>query len=223
MSQIELIFLHLPKTGGSSVLQALNQVYGTEAVQHFERDECMALIQKGKRIADVLFSTTKVIHGHFLFSEIEDLVERDDPKLVTFMRQPNERLISNYHWWKHTIEENPNHPVHYRRNETLEMYSSRVETQNKMSRFLMGAQLDQFFFIGFLERFERDIRELANRLNWPEVQIAHEKKRSEDKKSDADVEGRLMYEIEMRNQKDWELYRSAQKLLEVKNVKMGAP
>ena len=79
----------------------------------------VALIQKGKRVADVLFSTTKVIHGHFLFSEIEDLVERDDPKLVTFMRQPNERVISNYHWWKHTIEENPNHPVHYRRMKRL--------------------------------------------------------------------------------------------------------
>ena len=55
----------------------------------------------------------------------------------------------------------------------------------------MGAQLDQFFFIGFLERFERDIRELANRLNWPEVQIAHEKKRSEDKKSDCSIRRRI--------------------------------
>lgn len=207
---VELIFLHLPKTGGSSMLQSLIHVYGPNRVRHFERDDCLRLNEEGKKISEVLSDEVKVIHGHFYYEEVADIVERDGPRLLTFMRNPNDRLISNYYWWKHTIRENPAHPARDRANETLKVYASRPETQNRMARFLRGSSLDQFFFIGFLETFEEDLARLAALLNWPEAPRFHEKKL---KKSPGGAKKAaswwLLRRIEKINSEDWQIYRQA--------------
>ncbi len=209
-SKIELVFLHLPKTGGSSILKALYAVYGEAAVRHFERDECIALNHRGLRISDILGEEVKVIHGHFLYEEVDDLVRRDRPKLITFLRNPTDRLISNYQWWKHTLNSDPNHPEKRRVNEPIEIYACRPETQNKMSRFLKGSSIDDFFFIGFLESFAEDLASLGKLLNWPELPPFHEKNGAKIKGYEANKVGDASREqISALNKSDWSLYEKS--------------
>ncbi len=207
---VELIFIHLPKTGGSSILQTLISIYGEEGVRHFERDECLDLNKEGRRIIDVLNPQVKVIHGHFFFDEVNDIAARDGSKLITFMRNPNDRVVSNFYWWKRTLDENPDHPAKDRMEESLKVYAARPETRNKMARFLRGADIDQFFFIGFLERFNSDLNALSRSLGWPETPVFHEKNLSKTKgASKENMSWRIRKMIEKYNREDWMIYRKA--------------
>lgn len=153
---VELIFFHLPKTGGSSIHQWLIDHYGQDAVRHFERDECLELAAQGKSISSQLTPHTKAIHGHVRYVEVSDVVGAHHPKLATFFREPVARVVSNFRWWKHTLQTDPQHPSRHLINATLEQYVHFPQAQNKMSFFLEGLDLNQLDFVGFFERFDRD-------------------------------------------------------------------
>lgn len=191
------------------MLQTLVEVYGEKQVHHFERDDCLELQEKGQKISDVISKDTKVIHGHFYFEEVQDIYDRDQPKLVTFMRSPVHRVISNYHWWKHSLEHKNTEEATRRMNEPLELYVRRPETQNKMARFLEGVDINEFYYIGFLESFETDLLELAEKLEWQIATIHHEKKMVRSKANDKIYSSNLLKSIKKLNIKDEKLYKSA--------------
>jgi len=47
-------------------------------------------------------------------------------------------------------------------------YASQEGVQNRMTQILSGADIKDFFFIGLMERFEEDIRELSMKMGWPD-------------------------------------------------------
>ena len=209
---VELIFIHLPKTGGSSLLQLLYDQYGEAHVRHFERDECLELNARGVKISEVLSPEIRVIHGHFFFKEVKDIIKRDKPKLVTFMRDPVKRVISNYHWWMHTIEEDPDHSERHRINEPLEVYITRPDVRNKVSQFLEGSRLKKFTFIGFLESLDADAARLAKILKWQNIEVKHEKNSEGFKKKNQTVGLELEKTIARLNRKDMKLFKKAKDL-----------
>ena len=194
------------------MLQLLYEQYGQAHVRHFERDECLALNRSGKKISEVIDSEVRVIHGHFFYSEVKDIIKRDKPKLVTFMRDPVKRVVSNYHWWMHTIEQDENHSERHRINEPLELYITRPEVRNKVAQFLEGSRLKNFTFIGFLESLERDVERLAQLLGWTNVELKHEKNSQGFKKETSTVDPQLQKSIARLNRKDIKLYNRAKSL-----------
>lgn len=210
---VELIFLHLPKTGGSSILEALKFQYGSEHVRHFERDECLDLNKRGIKISEVLSPETKVIHGHIRYQEIKDIARRDKPKLVTFFRDPVARVISNYRWWQHSLIDKPDHPAYSRRKDALELYIQEKTTQNKMSYFLKGVSLGRFTFIGFLETFDEDLEHMGKLLEWTPSPHYHEKNlKAEKAKKDTNISDAIINQIKRLNSKDIALFEKAKKL-----------
>jgi len=194
------------------MLETLHAVYGKEHVRHFERDECLLLNKNSQKISDVITESTRVIHGHFRYKEVKDIIKKDKPKVVTFLREPVSRVVSNYKWWKHTLQNTTVLVDKKRINEPIEVYIKQKETRNKMSFFLKGIRLKELFFVGFLESFNDDLARLARALEWPDAPVYHEKNSQNFSAANTDaIDEKLKKQIIKLNKKDLRLYRSAQK------------
>ena len=95
---IELISIHVPKTGGSSFLEVLKQAYGEDGVLKVisNHREDKGLPMEAPKIGNppVLPPKTKVLHGHFLHNDfINHYGLSKNIPVVTWVRDPVERLI----------------------------------------------------------------------------------------------------------------------------------
>jgi hypothetical protein len=126
-----IISLHIPKTGGTSLYAALQDVYGKENTLEIKRTEA----REPKSLEKAFHSNARLLHGHFKFSEINPfLSEIEDIRLFTFVREPIERVVSNYqHFIGRARKARFGSKLWRRRNEDLPTYASHKETQNKIT------------------------------------------------------------------------------------------
>ncbi len=170
---IEIISIHIPKTAGRSFLSILNAVYGNDQVAHYEAKQFQdKTVEEPKQFITQLKSGIKVIHGHFYYNDIKELHKSNSAKIITWLRDPVERVISNYSFFiKRAREAESNDELIKRKNETLLEYASLEKSRNRMSKFIEGIELENFYFIGIMEFFENDIRTLSEKLKWKPVDI----------------------------------------------------
>ncbi len=209
---IDIIAIHLPKTGGSSFFEIMGVVYGEDKVKRYTRKTYLEAISSGKKLVDDFPSDLKVLQGHLYYKEVKRIIKANKSKIIIWLRDPVERVISNYGWWKHCVENDPNHSERHRINESLEVYITRKEAQNKMYKFLKGFDLKDVFFIGFLESFDKDLKELASLLNWSNVPYFHEKNSEKFAKQKNEVSEENRKKIRKLNKKDIKLHTKAQQL-----------
>ncbi|QGX63272.1 sulfotransferase family 2 domain-containing protein [Alteromonas mediterranea] len=92
LEESKLIFLHIPKTGGTTVHSLLSP--------HFESTKiCPAKLNTLGDYTATELSTFSFFSGHFSIASCQ-LIPGLDKKLVTFMREPQARLRSAYYFWK---------------------------------------------------------------------------------------------------------------------------
>lgn len=80
------IFIHVPKTAGSSIIKGLQQVLGSEAVgprfdAHFDE------------INIEQYSRYRMIVGHFRYHELTHFPNR---RILTYLRDPVDVIVSKY-------------------------------------------------------------------------------------------------------------------------------
>ena len=90
-SEEKIIFLHVPKTAGTSLYYLFLNVFGEENVS--------PAFQSSLVIPLYFFLKYKVIWGHFFFSEIKAMPVKKKI-IVSFVRDPIERLWSTYRYQK---------------------------------------------------------------------------------------------------------------------------
>jgi hypothetical protein len=169
-----LVFLHIPKTAGSSLTTDLNRLLPpylnlapdyTDMSRPFEERENEML---ARFLAVARSGALRSASGHYTYRRIRNLL-RDAPEppaatpaYVSMLREPVTRVVSDYVYM--TSSAHPDHAAAKARFPTLESYVEDPNAQDKMARFLLDhpampaeeipAFLDRTYrFLGTVEEY----------------------------------------------------------------------
>lgn len=213
-NSFELISLHIPKSAGTSFYKILQGVYGNKYTArvdykpHFNK----LLINTRAFNKEEFPDHIKVIHGHIRYKALkEHIVINEDAKVLTWMRNPVERVISDYYYVSGLLAErynkdpyNPN--ILKRMSKTLLEFASSEVERNRMSKFLGEINLEDLYFVGVLEYFKEDLEYLSGMLGWKSYSMA---KVNKTKNKVENIPHEIYERIKELNNKDMELYEKA--------------
>lgn len=165
----DLVFLHVPKTGGSAVRTALVRAcrdrrvlfdYGAEEKQTTPalRDALYGEGRTGDGVSLRRHLDDRrglLLIGHFHARRYWDAFHPES--FVTFLRDPIDRLISEYN---HYVER-------YGADLDLDAFVETTRYTRHVSYLFRDVDPAEFGFVGFTETFEDDLRTLSNRLGRP--------------------------------------------------------
>ncbi|MEA1983721.1 MAG: sulfotransferase family 2 domain-containing protein, partial [Campylobacterota bacterium] len=206
-----LLFLHIPKTAGTSFRTALQEIYSKkETLQDYgdKSSETSHIIIKeaenrGVLIPYMIENKTAFITGHFHARKYLALL-KDDVQWCTFLRDPIDRVLSEYN---HLVANNTYHvsfTAFYRQHPQI----------NRQTKLMSGLSLEEFFFIGITEEYTLSIK-LFNYLtnsNIPSLELNINRNKNKTVSNSLDKE--TLKELKNLNAKDYKLYELAKKNLQ---------
>jgi hypothetical protein len=164
-----VVSVHVPKSAGTSFRRILGEICGARIWDNygtiFSRDRARPeLVPKGVRF----------IHGHFLADAFDDLFP--DRRLVTWVRHPVERLVSNYHHFIRApdMRDACCRELHERAL-GLRQFADLGWMRNETSRYLAQKPVEDFAFVGIAEHFHESIQNFCRIFGFRDVlRIPHE-------------------------------------------------
>jgi hypothetical protein len=218
------IFLHIPKTAGSS--------FGTELAIHkapyrnihvdYEDREQPYNEQLDRAVTRFLAEHKRVPYssasGHLPYAQVDRIIKAvPDTKVVTILREPVARVISDYRY-----QRTPAHPPFkdfIAEFPTIESYIETEESQNKMFRFLAPpgteASFDEGYkhiqknmtFIGLLEMYPMSFNVLFRLFgSGDRLPVEHQRKTVTTKDNEVDISPALTARIKALNSLDVKLF-----------------
>ena len=215
------LFLHVPKTAGSSIRTLLKQNYAADAMIAFSGD--LKSVEWYRAAPVAVRARHALVHGHFQHGLHEGV---GDYTYFTFLRDPVDRHFSDYHFLKR-YEAHPmhaaiasgeiglqdwagifeRHPMY--RNITTGYISGegakRQADRASLERAKFNLRRD-FTFCGLTERFDESVLILARRLGWRSI-FYLTKNVSADRAVPDDLHERTRAHLAL----DYELYAFAQR------------
>ncbi|HND62402.1 MAG TPA: sulfotransferase family 2 domain-containing protein [Opitutaceae bacterium] len=163
-----IISVHIPKTAGVSFRLMLAQLFGEGFVQHYWE----ITDAHGRVLRDIPAHAT-CVHGHFVAQVVAD--RYPGAPLITWVRDPVERVVSSYH---HRLR-NPDwrHPVCvelHRMKLSVEQYAEIELVRNEMARFMGTKRPADFAFIGLVEEIDASIARFFEQFGLPRVDVPRE-------------------------------------------------
>ncbi len=221
---IELITLHIHKTGGRSFYQTLKSVYGDAVDVPRNRGKLFADNNENISLLEIIPDHIKVLYGHLEYRHVTDLAEKYSPKIITWLRDPVERVISHYYYkaWKQSVGKTHD----FDKDSTLIEFARKEDHKNLMSHFLKGIDPEELFFTGVLENYNSDLKLLASMLNWKKYRRNVHRNSNANYKKNPDCKTKVVTQ-EMReeifslNQEDVALYNRALELRKKYQSKAG--
>jgi hypothetical protein len=221
-----IIFLHVPKAGGTSLNGIINQQYAKHSIFRFDginnyhQLEQLPLSQR---------ENLKLIRGHFAFGLHQSLP--CPSQYFTLLRDPVARFISHYQYARRS----PNVPGHVQaKSLSLHDYTQchGEKVGNLQTRLLFGLSstdasgkpdllqvvqrnLDQHFaVVGLVERFDETLVLLQQTFGWRTPVYIKQNVTSQKQKDATTLDPNTLQAIEQCNALDMELYRYAQSRFE---------
>ncbi len=196
-----ILSLHIPKTAGSTLVSAYRGAFGPRTLYHNAHP-------------DIVYETSKhdleerydVIHGHLDLSRLKGIID-DDTKIVTFLRDPVQRVVSSYHYHTKPDVTGDVATLVKSQNMSLAEFAQQPGQSNLQSRMIAPIGRDRLNFIGFSEAFSDSLARLSDYLGTALVNEAN-RNANPDKKvgSDYSISEDVRDIIISRNQADQELY-----------------
>jgi hypothetical protein len=154
---MELVSLHLPKAAGTSFRKTLEDNYGDKLIfDYFNSD-----------VSKLDLSGVSCVHGHLNVSKYYNV--NPNVKIITWLRNPLNRIISYYNYWKsRPVNDGNDWHIKFKKESPSFMDFVRNFTflRNELNIYLGGVNIDDLYFIGIVERYEQDVNVLSNMLNW---------------------------------------------------------
>lgn len=169
---MKIVIVHIPKAAGTSLKKAIENKVGADNV-YFDYNRPLAKRDLQRKVHCLISSITAkpraeaLIFGHFLagkYAKFNGAYFKSRKKIayVTFLRDPLQRAISHFFFWKRTAVEG--HRVwerFTRENWSLERFLLSKEHTNLQAKFLWRFPLNQFDFIGLTEHFDDSVKMLG--------------------------------------------------------------
>jgi hypothetical protein len=185
------VSIHIPKTAGTSFLNALKTGFEPHELQqdYNHEDEIQALADRGVsadkqhlvflkrniiessveyfRSIRPIDSEIKCIHGHFPAGKYLPVIFERKAIFLTWLREPFDRMLSNYFFWKSfdaqdVVNEFTRQMI--QEDWSLEKFCFHPALRNYQSRWFYGFPLKFLSFIGLTEFFEEDLRYLQDHV-----------------------------------------------------------
>jgi len=220
-SHEQIVFLHILKTAGQSVMQVLEENYE-------EKDRLFANRDQIAKISPEELQRYKIIYGHNLYN-IHQLLRRK-PQFFTFLRDPIERTLSHFNYLKRakylklvlsqTLEEFVTDP---RTRTQIVNYQTRWLASNSLSKPAEIGQeklletaverMKEFAFVGVVEEFEKSIQTLCHVFNWQIPKRLEKRNVSKNPTNIAEIPEQTLRSIKDATQLDREIYQFGCELL----------
>ena len=152
--QFPIIYLHIPKTAGTSFRKSAEQYFGPRFVlsdygqESAETSDDIRGAMYDNKDIDLLrrnAAQKMFLTGHFEINAYREVFP--DSPVVTFFRDPLERIISEY---IHFL-------THYKYEGSLPEFYRRPHFQNRQSRALSGASPTDLDYYGITENYETSL------------------------------------------------------------------
>jgi hypothetical protein len=235
-----LIFLHIPKTGGTTLNGIIEAQYDPSSIYSLpSHGDIKRYMDDFKLLPVEQRIQLKLLKGHLLFRARLDQYMSQPCRYITLLREPIDRVISTYYY----ILETPSHYLH------KEIVSEKVDLQvfserdypavNNLQTYLLAtvdplllgkheesnypmenliesafANIDKYFaVIGVLERFDEFLILLMRCLGW---KITHYSKQNVNQMRPRreDVPERTIETIRNNNKYDMRLYNHARQRMD---------
>ena len=198
-------FHHIAKTGGSSFRRVLESWF--EVVPDYHEAWDQTSIQPA--IDLVTLSSNQVVSGHYraggvrLETRYPNLVKDDGFHMIAFVREPLDWVLSDYHYSRKRRPEFQSEFVHVPLRDYLIGHPTNLRDWLDCDENTWRTRLDQYWFIGTLERFDECVAYLADEMGKPlpdVIPFENATTRSEDPDPDA------VAEFRKNNALDYEIY-----------------
>lgn len=216
MNEKLVIFIHLPKTAGTTIRNIIEKNYRTGEVSFFYSGYQDAA-RRLKMLSKPQLKSLKWIHGHFDFG-LHEVIQRP-AAYITMLRHPVDRVLSFYYF----LRRNSRHPLHYK--VKLMSLKEFVITQNNgiqnqvcnFQTYLLSGNgspnlerakkhiEEHFMLVGLTERFEESIFIMKKQLGW-EVNHYTNLNVTQGRPKRETISQEIRKLIEKKNEIDLELY-----------------
>ena len=156
-----LVSVHIPKCAGTSFRHILHEVFGPRLWLNYG-----TIFVRAQAQLDLVPPGIACIHGHFFADAFDDVLPQRS--LITWLRHPVERVVSNYHHFLRSPDMRDDCcRVLHERKLSLTQFAELDWMRNEATRYMAGKSLSDFAFVGIAERFTASLALLARQLDWP--------------------------------------------------------
>ena len=223
------LMVHIPKTAGTSFRKSMREIFGESLILDYG-DKPLKFNRwkrnwrtwlQGRKSNELAINDNACIFGHYMPLKYSQLFRTRECMLVTWMRDPIERMVSNYYFiFEHHRLRNfvPGQSHIVDEKWTLEQFMFSPSYRNYSSQFLWGVPLKRFDFVGLVEHYEEDLTYFGEKYFGRSLSAHQEKQNSKRSGCPFLDDPRLRESAERFHARDMRLYRYA---LELRAKRIG--